>query len=296
MEQSLNSSPWQAVITGWGFAVPERILTNQDLEKMVETSDEWITTRTGIKERHLVGEGESNFTLALQAAKQALQRAAFDPAKLDLIIVGTCTPDFLLPSTACLIQDALDASKAGAFDLQAACSGFLYSLNVARQFMLNGAYKNILVIGAETITRFIDYTDRNTCVLFGDGAGAVVLQAQEQKNGQRLGVGEFTLGAYGAGGKFLNIPGGGSRRPPTHQTVQSREHYVKMDGQEVFKLAVRSMASSALEVLEREGLSANDIDLVIPHQANIRIIDAVGKRLEIPAEKMWVNIDRYGNT
>lgn len=283
-----------AAITGWGKAVPSKILTNADLEKMVDTSDEWIRSRTGIQERHLLSEGESNLDLSVQAARQALQKAGVEASELDLVIVGTCTPDFLLPSTACLVQDELGASNAAAFDLQAACSGFLYSLSVGTQFVNTGVYRKILVIGSETITRFIDFTDRSTCVLFGDGSGAVVLEQTESEN--KLGLGAFRLGAYGAGGKYLQIPAGGSRRPPSLQTVAQREHFVKMDGGEVFKLAVRSMTAASLEVLEREELTINDIDLFIPHQANLRIIEAVGSRLEIPAEKVWVNIDRYGNT
>lgn len=283
-----------AAITGWGKAVPSKILTNADLEKMVDTSDEWIRSRTGIQERHLLSEGESNLDLSVQAARQALQKAEVEASELDLVIVGTCTPDFLLPSTACLVQDELGASNAAAFDLQAACSGFLYSLSVGTQFVNTGVYRKILVIGSETITRFIDFTDRSTCVLFGDGSGAVVLEQTESEN--KLGLGAFRLGAYGAGGKYLQIPAGGSRRPPSLQTVAQREHFVKMDGGEVFKLAVRSMTAASLEVLEREELTINDIDLFIPHQANLRIIEAVGSRLEIPAEKVWVNIDRYGNT
>lgn len=283
-----------AAITGWGYAVPQRVLTNADLEKMVETSDEWITSRTGIKERRVLSEGESNFSLSLAAARQALASAGVHPDELDLIIVGTCSPDFLFPSTACLLQEALDATHAGAFDLEAACSGFLYALSVATKYINTGDYKNILVIGAETITRFIDFTDRNTCVLFGDGAGAVVVQPSQ--NNEVAGLTSFRLGALGAGGKLLNIPGGGSRRPPTEETVRNREHFVKMQGNEVFRLAVRAMQDSSEEVLQRESLTIDDIDLFIPHQANIRIIEAVGKRLEVPAEKVWVNIDRYGNT
>jgi 3-oxoacyl-[acyl-carrier-protein] synthase-3 len=283
-----------AAITGWGKAIPSKILTNADLEKMVDTSDDWIRTRTGIQERHLLSEGESNLDLSVQAAREALQKAGIEADELDLVIVGTCTPDFLLPSTACLVQDELGASNAAAFDLQAACSGFLYSLSVGTQFINTGVYRKILVIGSETITRFIDFTDRSTCVLFGDGSGAVVLEQTESES--KLGLGAFRLGAYGAGGKYLQIPAGGSRRPPSIQTVNQREHFVKMDGGEVFKLAVRSMTAASLEVLERENLTINDIDLFIPHQANLRIIEAVGSRLEIPAEKVWVNIDRYGNT
>jgi 3-oxoacyl-[acyl-carrier-protein] synthase-3 len=290
----------KAVITGWGSSVPSRVLTNQALEQMVDTSNEWIVSRTGIRERHVLSEGESNFTLALEAAKKALQKAELPADELNLIIVGTCSPDFLVPSTACLLQDALNASRAGAFDLNATCSGFLYGLTVGSQLIKSGDYSNILVVGSETITRFVDYSDRNTCVLFGDGAGAVVLQARGFLAGAggkvQKGVGAFTLRALGEGGKFLNIPAGGSRRPATIETVMAGEHFVKMQGQDVFKLAVRAMSESSLEVLTKEGLDIKEIDLVIPHQANIRIIEGVARRLQIPEEKVWINIDRYGNT
>jgi 3-oxoacyl-[acyl-carrier-protein] synthase-3 len=288
----MTQSAYYGAITGWGQGVPARILTNHDLEQMVDTSDEWITTRTGIRQRHILSEDESNFDIALAASKKALAQAGLEGKDLDLIIVGTCTPDFLFPSTACLLQEALEAVNAGAFDLEAACSGFIYALSVGTQFIKTGTYQRILVLGSETVTRFIDFTDRNTCVLFGDGAGAVVLQRSIEKSG----LGAFKLGAYGAGGKLLNIPAGGSRTPPTTKTVQERQHFVKMQGSEVFRLAVRAMVDSSLEVLEREGLTIADVDLLIPHQANIRIIEAVGKRLEIDPSKVWVNIHNYGNT
>jgi 3-oxoacyl-[acyl-carrier-protein] synthase-3 len=288
----MSQNLYYAAVTGWGRGIPENTLTNADLERMVETSDEWIISRTGIRERHIVGEKDTTFSLSLIAAREALDKAGVNPVDLDLIIVGTCTPDFLFPSTGCLLQEALGATHAGAFDVEAACSGFLYSISVATQFIKTGAYQKILVVGAETITRFIDFTDRNTCVLFGDGAGAVILESSEEKKG----LGAFKLGAYGAGGKLLNIPAGGSHRPASIETVTNGEHFVKMHGGEVFKLAVRAMADTSCEVLEREGLTTQDIDLFIPHQANFRIIEAVGKRLEIPSDKVWINIDRYGNT
>ncbi len=290
----MSSTLGYAAITGWGRGIPARVLTNADLEKLVDTNDEWIRSRTGIRERHMVSEGETNFTISLQAAKEALAVAKVEPKELDLIIVGTCTPDFMFPSVGCLLQDALDATKAGAFDLEAACSGFLYSLSVGTQFIKTGVYKTILVVGSETLTPFTDFTDRNTCVLFGDGAGAVVLQ--KSPNDEKKGLGAFRLGSMGAGGKLLNIPAGGSRRPPSIESVTERQHFIKMQGGEVFKLAVRAMADTSLEVLAQEGLTSADVDLFIPHQANARIIEAVGKRLEIPADKVWINIDKYGNT
>ena len=285
---------YSAAIRGWGRGVPSRVLTNADLEKIVETNDEWIVTRTGIRTRHIVSEDESTFTLALKASKDALSEAGVEPKDLDLIIVGTTTPDFLFPSTGCMLQEALAATKAGAFDLEAACSGFLYSLCVGTQFIRSGVYKKVLVVGAETISRFIDFTDRNTCVLFGDGAGAVVLERDD--GNKKIGLGAFKLGSYGAGGNLLHVPAGGSRFPPSSQTIAKRQHYIKMHGSEIFKLAVRSMVDASFEVLEQEGLTSDDVDLFIPHQANIRIVEAVGKRLEIPDEKVWVNLDRYGNT
>ncbi len=297
MSIDLEIQPRQAAIIGWGSAVPSGILSNLDLERLVETNDEWIVSRTGIKERRVVREGESTFTLALEAARGALATAHIRPNELDLIVVGTCTPEHPLPSTACMLQEALDAPQAPAFDLQAACSGFLYSLSVARQFILSGEYRTILVVGADAFTRFIDYTDRTTCILFGDGAGAVVLRAQERpEDGVRRGLGAFKLGALGAGGPFLRIPAGGNRYPATAETVVAREHFLKMEGQETFKLAVRTMSETSLEVLRREGLSIGEVDLFIPHQANLRIIEAVGRRLDLPAHKVLVNVDRYGNT
>lgn len=280
-----------AAITGWGKYLPRRVLTNEDLEQMVATSDEWIRTRTGIAERRLVGDEESSSTMAIRAARQALERADLAPFGLDLIIAATATPDYLFPATACLIQDALGAIHAGAFDLQAACSGFLYALTVGSQFIRGGIYENILVVATETLSRFVNWQDRSTCVLFGDGAGAVVLQATSRRRGLLA----STLGAYGAGGELLMVPAGGSARPATIDTVSSGQHYLYMKGNEIFRFAVRKMAEAAQEVMGKAGLSLNDIALFIPHQANLRIIQSVAQRIDLPEERVFVNLDRYGN-
>jgi 3-oxoacyl-[acyl-carrier-protein] synthase-3 len=281
-----------AAIAGWGKYLPERVLTNQDLERMVDTSDEWIRTRTGIRERRLAGEEEVSSFLAVRAARQALERADLAPFALDLIIVATCTPDHLFPATACQVQDRLGAINAGAFDLEAACSGFLYALSVGTQFIRGGVYDNVLVIASETLSRFTNWQDRSTCVLFGDGAGAVVLRATSRQRGLIA----STLGAYGAGGELLIVPAGGGALPASERTVSTGQHYIFMKGNEVFRFAVRKMSESAQEVLDAAGLTAADISLFIPHQANLRIIQAVGKRFGLGEEKVFVNVDRYGNT
>jgi 3-oxoacyl-[acyl-carrier-protein] synthase III len=281
-----------ASIVGWGHNVPERVMTNDDLAQIVDTSDEWISTRTGIKQRHLVGEGESCSTLAIRAGKEALNKAGLAAWQLDLIIVATATPDHLFPSTACIVQEALGAQHAGAFDLAAACSGFIYGVATATQFIRAGSYRNILVIGSEALTRFVDWEDRATCVLFGDGAGAVVVQACDKKTGLL----SFVLGAQGAGKDLIILPAGGSRCPATPATIQAHDHYIHMSGNEVYEFAVRTMSDNALEAINKAGLTRDDIDLLIPHQANLRIIRSVAKRLDFPMDKVFVNIDRYGNT
>lgn len=281
-----------AQITGWGYAVPGKVVTNDDLAKTLDTSDEWIRTRTGIRQRYIATPRETTFTLALKAARQALEVADFDPARLDLVIVATVTPDYPFPSTACLIQDALGARTAGAFDLSAGCSGFVYGLAIATQFIKAGTYKTILVIGAETLSRIVDWTDRSTCVLFGDGAGAVVLQASDQPGG----VLSTVLGADGSGGDLLQLPGGGSRYPPSVETLAAKMHYAKMDGNAVFRFATRIMGEVAAQATEQAGLSLDQISLLIPHQANIRIIETAAKRLKLPPERVFTNLDRYGNT
>jgi 3-oxoacyl-[acyl-carrier-protein] synthase-3 len=278
-------------ILGTGKYVPERRLTNQDLEQMVETSDEWIVTRTGIRERRIAAKEQASSDLAVAAAQEALSRAGITAEELDLIVVATITPDMAFPATACIVQEKLGAKKAAAYDLSAACSGFIYGLANAGNFIATGMYKYALVIGAECLSRITDYTDRNTCVLFGDGAGAVVLGEVPEGRGFR----SFELGADGTGGNLLALRGGGSRYPASAETLASKLHYISMAGGEVFKFAVRVMGSAAEEAIRKAGLSKSDIDLLIPHQANIRIIQASLERLELDEEKCMINLDKYGN-
>lgn len=280
----------QAVgIIGTGKYVPERVLTNQELEHMVETSDEWIVTRTGIRERRIAAPEQATSDLAYEASLKAIASAGIAAEDLDLIIVATITPDTSFPSTACLLQDKLGAKKAAAFDLSAACSGFIYGLATATSLITAGMYKHVLVVGAECLSRITDYTDRNTCILFGDGAGAVVLGEVPQGRGFR----SFQLGADGAGGELLKVSGGGSRLSPEGEAAKG--HHIQMAGSEVFKFAVRIMGGAAEEALHKAGLSKEDIDLLIPHQANIRIIQSALNRLELSEEKCMVNLDKYGN-
>lgn len=280
-----------AGIIGTGSCLPDRILTNSEMEKMVDTNDEWIRSRTGICERRVTDENTATSDIATTAALRALENANLKPENIDLIIVATVTPDMAFPSTACIVQKNLGAVNSAAFDIEAACSGFLYGLTIADSFIKTGCYRNILVIGAETMTKIADFTDRNTCVLFGDGAGAAVVS--EVPEG--YGILSTYIGADGRGGDLLLQPAGGSRIPATVESVQSRLHYIKMDGSEVFKFAVKIMVESALKALETCGLGNEDIDYLIPHQANIRIIDASVKRLKISNEKVYINLDRYGN-
>jgi 3-oxoacyl-[acyl-carrier-protein] synthase III len=278
-------------ILGTGKYVPERRLTNQDLEQMVETNDEWIVTRTGIRERRIAAESEATSDLAYEASLRALKAAGLTADELDLIIVATVTPDMFFPSTACLLQERLGAKKAAAFDLSAACSGFIYGLANATGFIKMGMYRKVLVVGAECLSRITDYTDRNTCILFGDGAGAVVLGEVPEGRGFK----SFQLGADGSGGELLRMQGGGSRFPSSEQTVAERRHFLEMNGRDVFKFAVRVMGSSAEEALSKAGLRTEDIDMLIPHQANIRIIQSALERLHLSADKCMINLDRYGN-
>lgn len=278
-------------ITGLGFSVPEKILTNTDLEKMVETSDEWIRTRTGIRERRIAAPGEGTSRLASEAALKALKRAGVRPDEVDLIIAATTTPDMPLPSTACFIQQKIGATKAAAFDLAAACAGFVYALSTADQFVKCGFYKNVLVVGADVISPYIDWSDRSTCVLFGDGAGAALVQPVE-----RGGILTSVLGSDGQHADLLTIQCGGSRRPASHASVDEKGHFLKMAGSEVFKLAVRGMTDSVLEALRKSNVRKEEIAWFVPHQANQRIIDAVAERLSLPKEKIFLNLDRYGNT
>jgi len=279
-------------IIGTGKYLPDHVVTNHDLEKIVETSDEWIVDRTGIRERRIADPGFATSDLAALAAEQALLDAGITADEIDLIIVATCTPDMGLVSTACLVQDKIKASKAAAFDLAAACAGFAYGLVVGSQCVKTGLYKKVLVIGAETLSKIIDWTDRNTCVLFGDGAGAVVLGEVPAGYGI-LGV---DLGSEGSGADFLKVPAGGSRLPATNETVNGRQHFLYMNGSEVFKFAIKVMGESAVRALDHAGLSNTDIDCLVPHQANMRIINSAAKRLKVPMEKVMVNVDKYGNT
>lgn len=277
-------------ISGVGYSVPEKILTNADLEKMVDTSDEWITQRTGIKERRIAAEDQPTSYFASIAAQKAIEMANVSPEEIDLIIVGTVTPDMSFPSTACIVQKNIGATKAAAFDLQAACTGFIYGFAVAAQFIETAIYKNILVIGAETLSKITDYSDRNTSVLFGDGAGAVVLTSSDEE--QLLSI---ELGADGKGGDLLSRPAGGSLKPTSLETIESGEHYIKMAGQEVFKFAVKTINETSKNCLDKANLTNKDIDFFIPHQANTRIIESAVKRLDISKDKVYINLERYGN-
>ncbi|MDP2044039.1 MAG: beta-ketoacyl-ACP synthase III [Candidatus Omnitrophota bacterium] len=277
-------------IIGVGEYLPEKILTNADLEKMVDTSDEWITTRTGIKERHLAAAGQAASDLAFKAAEIALKNAKLKPEDLELIVVATITGDMPFPSVASILQNQLGAKKAACFDISAACAGFVYGLSVAQQFITCGTYKNALVVGVEVLSSITDWQDRNTCVLFGDGAGAAVLS--EVKSG---GIISTYLGCDGSKAGILNLPAGGSRNPATTETVRNRQHFLKMQGNELFKIAVNTMTNAAETVLGQAGMTFADVDLIIPHQANARIIMAVAKKLGIPEERVYLNIERCGN-
>lgn len=284
---------YPAVITGTGCALPEKRLTNFDLEKMVETSDEWITTRTGIKERRVAGEGETMSDFAVAAARSALEMARLEPGSVDMIICATVTPDMPIPSTSCLIQEKLGAKRAAAFDLSAGCSGFIFALSVAHQFIRSGTHKHVLVIGAELLTKYLDWTDRTTCILFADGAGAVILSRGEEKG---RGLIATSLHTDGSMADFITLPGGGTLHPPTAESVKQGLHFIRMKGNETFKIAVRSIEDVCREVLAAGGLKPTDVNLMIPHQANRRIIDAVGSRLGLAAEQVYINIERTGNT
>lgn len=282
-----------AHLIGWGKYVPLHVITNHELARLVDTSDEWIRTRTGIYSRRIVSSTqETTSTMAIAAAKEAIERSGVSPAEIDLIIVATATPDYSFPATACLVQDALGAERAGAFDLSAGCTGFVYALALGAQTIASGAHNLVLVVGAETLSRIVDWTQRETCVLFGDGAGAVVLGSSDEPGG----VLATLMRADGSGGDLLILPAGGSRHPPSRDTVDARLHYVRMNGRGVFKFATRVIAQATLQVLEQAGLTLNDIDLLIPHQANLRIIESAAQQLHIPMDRIFVNIERYGNT
>ena len=281
-----------AKISGVAGYVPPKVLTNADLEKMVETNDEWIRTRTGIRERHIAEDGTASSNLATEAAKALLAKTNTDPSEIDLIIVATVTPDMFFPATACLVQDRLGAKRAWGFDLSAACSGFAYALTVGAQFVGSGAHRKVVVIGSDVMSSILDYNDRATCVLFGDGAGAVLLEPA--KDGE--GILDFSHDVDGSGGQYLYMPGGGSLHPSTHETIEKNMHVVHQEGSQVFKYAVRRMAELAACLLERNGFTSDDLALVVPHQANLRIIRAMQQRLGVDDSKVMVNIDKYGNT
>jgi 3-oxoacyl-[acyl-carrier-protein] synthase-3 len=277
---------------GVGHYTPEKVLTNLDLEKMVDTSDEWILERTGVRERRIASDDQATSDLAIPAAQNALEAAGLSPEELDLILLGTVTPDYFFPSTACVVQNKIGARNAAALDTSVGCSAFIYDCDIASQFIETGRYEHILVIGADTLSKITDYTDRNTCVLFGDGAGAAVLGPAKGDGG----ILATHMKADGSLGYLLEMPGGGSRQPPTHELIEQKLHYIKMAGREVFKNAVRSMVEAARYVLDEAGYTGDDVDLLIPHQANWRIMSVVADKLKIQHEKVFVNLDKYGNT
>lgn len=282
----------RATITGTGMNLPSNTVSNLDLEKMVDTSDEWITTRTGIKSRRRILEGETLCDISLPAAQQAIDNAGLSPLDIDLIIFSTFTPDYQVPASACIMQDRLGCDKAAAFDLQAACSGFIYGSSVAAQFIQAGTYKNILLIGGDVTTRILDFEDRNTCVLFGDGVGAAVFSASEEGDG----IFDSYLGAVGSGGKYITIPMGGSTYRPTIEGIKKKDHYLKINGKEVFKFSTKIVGDMMEEILTRNNLNLDDVSIIIPHQANYRILESAARRFKCPKEKFYMNIEKYGNT
>ena len=286
------SAPRHAHVTGWGRYAPAQVLTNADLERMVDTNDEWIRTRTGIRERRVAAAHETTASMGAVAALRAIRTAGIDPDDIDLILLATLTPDYWMPSTAALVKEAIGNTKAAAFDVMAACSGFVYAFSTAQAYINAGLAQHVVVIGAELLTRFLDYTDRSTCILFGDGAGAVVLSASDEPGGA-LGI-ELTTDPQGA--YMIWLPAGGAKAPPSADTIARGEHYVRMEGNATYRFATKTMATTALESIRRSGLTPDDIDLFIPHQANIRIIEAVAKGLDLPMDRIFVNLDRYGNT
>ena len=282
----------RATITSTAHHVPEKILTNYDIEKMVQTSDEWIQNRTGIKQRHIVSDDEASSDLSTHVANKLLKKRGINPEQIDIIIVGTVTPDHLTPSTAAIVQNNINAQNAWAFDLSAACSGFLFGLETGSKLIESGKYKTVMVIGVDTMTSILDFKDRETCIIFGDGAGGVILEPSKSDNG----IISSILKTDGSGASSLNVLAGGSRKPATKETIANREHFIRQDGKKVFKFAVKRMTDVSKELLLKNGLSGNDIKLFIPHQANKRIIDATGERCGIPKDRVFINIDRYGNT
>jgi len=283
----------RSLIVGTGSYAPSRVLTNAELEKMVDTTDQWIIERTGIRERHIAAPEEATSDLAYHAAVKALAQAELEPKDVEMIVVGTVTPDMPFPSAAAVLQGRLGNKKAFAFDVSAACAGSLYALSIGDRFVASGAVKNALVLGADTLTRITDWTDRNTCILFGDGAGAVVLKPTSD---EKRGIQSLHLHTDGATWPILHMPGGGSRQPISQKLVDDRTHFVKMNGREVFKIAVRALVETSQEALAANHMTVADVDFVIAHQANKRILDATLDRLEIPASKCWMNLEKYGNT
>jgi 3-oxoacyl-[acyl-carrier-protein] synthase-3 len=281
-----------AHVTGWGMAVPERVLTNKELEGMVETNDKWIVARTGIQQRRIAAPQDTTATLGTKAAREALAQTNLDPGDVELIIVASASPDHIFPASACLVQDNLGAINAGAFDLSAACTGFIYALNMAAQSIRSGSIDNAIVIGSETLSRFVNWEDRNTCVLFGDGAGAFVLQGSDSPGG----ILSCVMRSDGSGGDLLSIPAGGSKIPATAETIDNNLHKIQMNGREVFRFATRVMASATREATEKAGLTLDEIDLVVPHQANRRIIEAAARGIRFPMDQIVMNIANYGNT
>ena len=288
----MNEPIRRAHVTGWGRYAPAQVLTNADLERMVDTSDEWIRSRTGIRERRVAAAHETTASMGAVAGLRAIRTAGIEPDDVDLILLATLTPDYWMPSTAALVKEAIGNTKAAAFDVMAACSGFVYAFSTAQAYITAGLAKHVLVIGSELLTRFLDYTDRSTCILFGDGAGAVVVSASEEPGGA-LGI-EMTTEPQGA--YMIWLPAGGAKAPPSAETIARGEHYVRMEGNATYRFATKTMATTALESIRRSGLRPDDIDLFIPHQANVRIIEAVAKGLELPMERMFINLDKYGNT
>ncbi|HLA15315.1 MAG TPA: beta-ketoacyl-ACP synthase III, partial [Candidatus Limnocylindrales bacterium] len=279
-------------VSGWGNYAPAGILTNADIERMVDTSDEWIVSRTGIRERRVAAAHETTASMAAVAGARAIAVAGLDPDDIDLILLGTLTPDYWMPSTAALVKEAIGNTRAAAMDVAAACSGFVYAYSMGHAYVKSGLARHVLVIGAELLTRFLDFTDRGTCILFGDGAGAVVLSASDEPGG---GLG-FELTTEPQGAYMIWLPSGGAKSPPSAETIARGEHYIRMEGKETYRFATRTLASTAMTAVERSGLSADDIALFIPHQANIRIIEAVAKGLGLPMDRFYVNVDRFGNT
>jgi 3-oxoacyl-[acyl-carrier-protein] synthase-3 len=292
MKPSPATPPRAAHITGWGYYAPAGVLTNHDLERMVDTSDEWIVTRTGIRERRVAAAGETTASMAAIAGRRAIAVAGLDPDDIDIILVATLTPDYWMPSTAALVKEAIGNTTAAAMDVAAACSGFIYAFATAQAYVTSGLARHVLVVGSELLTRFLDYTDRSTCILFGDGAGAVVVSGSDAPGGA-AGI-ELTTEPSGA--YMIWLPAGGAAAPPSLETVARRQHFIRMEGRETYRFATKTLAASALAAIERAGWRPEDIDLFIPHQANIRIIESVAKGLGLPMTKMFVNLDRYGNT